>query len=315
MPSSDSPINGFKGPFSGKIKELVPIVKLGEPFTYAPWTQIPCRSIVVRMQDLLRPNGQSFRGILQEIDSAGGIHQYLNFPGSVLLSMIMTDKRIYGCTPARYCQAINTLKPDFYTTVDAETYTHENELSYNEINRALNETKHILENCPTAIPIGLVKGATKIQVEKHIEKLKEMGIDRFLFHAGDFLCGGKKESKMLARDFARIVHREDEDFIVYGIGAKRTMRMFGFAGSFITQSHYIAAFNGWNLIEGKWVRRKGKVTRENIMHNLKEIHKIFQESYNTGGLKKWVGEKGAEEAVSPSEDQKIKALQKENQKH
>ena len=70
----------------------MPVVKLGEKSTYDPWRYVPCPTIVIRMEDLLREDGRTFKRIFEKIDEAGGIHGFLGSPGKVMLSTIMRDK-------------------------------------------------------------------------------------------------------------------------------------------------------------------------------------------------------------------------------
>ena len=104
-------------------KTLIPAIKLQEPITHAICKTNGTSHIVVRMQDLLRPDGRSFNALFTGILNAGGFHNYLRYPGTILLSTIMKDRTIFGCDPKTYATVIRELKPDYYFTPPAAVLT------------------------------------------------------------------------------------------------------------------------------------------------------------------------------------------------
>jgi hypothetical protein len=227
------------------------------------------------MQDLVHKNGRGLNGIVSKIERAGGIHKYLGFDGNVILSSVMYDKTIYGFTKEMCSQLINTVAPDYYLTPDGETYLGEPHISNSEILRMLAETKFLLAECPGIKPIGLVKGCNLSQVTRHTDALMDLGISMYAFHAGDFISRGSKNSVMYARMFAKQINGKVPWLMIYGVGTHRHFVAFNYANSFVTQSHFIRAFNGKILIDGKWVRVKGSPTRDVIMHNLCSIEEML----------------------------------------
>ena len=246
-------------------KEVIPVVKLGEPLTYAPWKFATIKGIVVRMHDLLTSSGRQFSPVFSEIEKAGGIQAGLDCPVPVLLSSVMSDKKIFNSTPEMYAHAIQRLKPDFFMTLDGETYLNEEYISKREVNRVLLESEKIIAQCSNSVPIGLIKGATISQLENSIESFQRLGINQFVFHTGDYLADGDTNSILAASTFIRHIRKKCANLLLYGIGSRRYFRKFFNADGFITMNHFINGFHRIKKIGGKEIRTHKKPTQEAIM--------------------------------------------------
>ncbi len=269
-------------------KALIPVVKLSEPMTHRPWEFIDAPVIAVKMQDLIVPSGLHFNKLYYEIVDTGDIHNYLGYSGDILLSMIMDDKRIFGCTVYMYIEAVRRLNPDFFTTIDGENYVNDVDLSEKELQRMLIESSNLIKQCPESVPVGLIKGASYYQVIDYTKKLNEIGLTDFIFHSGDFLCKKGKDSVTTAVKYVRLAKSIAPRVFVYGIGSpKHILRLFS-ADGFITQSHYVNAFYGQRLMNGRWMKCKN--SKDYIMENLKQIKNCITiaERQQGGLLNGWV---------------------------
>lgn len=272
-----------------QFKQVMPVVKLGEKSTYYPWKSVPCTTLVVRMEDILREDGRTFKHIFEEISEAGGIHGFLGSPTRVMLSTIMRDKLIGGGTVDTYVEAIDVLKPDSFLTPDGETYIGETAKATEEIERMLAWSKEIIGKCKNSIPVGLVKGSDAFMVGEHTDALSQLGVNSMVFHIGDFLNRGRPVEASIARQYAGIIKNRGHGLYLYGIGAGKNLRRFFFADGFITQSHYVNAFYRQEYKNGKW-HRTDKPPKDLVMGNLSgiysQVRELEQESVY-GGLSKW----------------------------
>lgn len=271
-------------------KTLVPVVKLTETSTYAPWEYIDCHAVFVRMQDLLQSNGKKFNKTYEKIYDVGGFHNFLNCNHKIFLSTIMRDKTLFGCDVDAYINVIRNLKPNYFMTLDCETYEGETNLAKNELDRSLQESKEIVFKCGNSFPIGLVKGASLYQIQEYSQTLSSIGIKHMVFHTGDFLCRGNNLLIEKARRYARMIRNNCETLALYGIGSQRHFRKFYFADAFITQSHYVNGFYGQEFFSGSWRPCSTKVDRKLIMRNLREMNQSLEglDKNNKGGLMQWV---------------------------
>jgi hypothetical protein len=257
----------------------IPVVKLVEPLTYGPEKFIQTPMIVVRMQDILTPKGNNFNRQYHEIEEAGGLHKYLDYGGQIMLSLIMQDKTIFGCKTEQYIEAINTLMPNAYTTPDGETYYGEVEVSMDELNRMLCETECLLHSCPSSEPMGLIKGCNLKQIGHHTEELKSLGLDKFIFHSGDYLASGKDRDRMFLLRASKSMHKRVNNIYYYGLTSPKIARYFPHARGFITQGHYTNAFYGLRMKHMKRLKAKRVQRGEDhtwhqhnlIMQNLQDI--------------------------------------------
>ena len=233
-------------------KYMIPVIKLHEPMTFGPIKNSNNPVAVVRMQNLLTSNGKEFRPLFWKIKNAGGIHEYLGFRGTVIFSTIMRDHTIHNCPTDNYIYAVNNLHPDFFTTLDGETYENERRVSGKEIERTLSESKKVIRDCHESIPIGLVKGSTVSQNIWHTNVLLKMGVNAFVFHIGDFIHRSESEELVRARMYIREIRKRVPFLLLYGLSSSRYLREFWSADGFITQSHYINAFMGKRLVGSRW---------------------------------------------------------------
>ncbi|KAF5090806.1 hypothetical protein DSECCO2_12940 [anaerobic digester metagenome] len=75
--------------------EVIPVVKLSEKMTYDPWNWTDTNTCVIKIQDLVNSDGTRTNKKYNEIASVGGIHDYFEWDGKVILSSIAPDKVIF----------------------------------------------------------------------------------------------------------------------------------------------------------------------------------------------------------------------------
>ncbi|MCK9632709.1 MAG: hypothetical protein M0R30_13845 [Methanoregula sp.] len=181
---------------------LLPVVKTRNKETYIDNT-CHVSAIVIRMRDFLFKDGTLNIKLIKKIEDAGGLHKYYNFTGPVIFSSIMRDEVLDSCVCEIYIFIINHLKPEYYLTPDGYTYRGYKLDSRAQIEKVLEITKIILKECPRSEPIGLIKGCNLSQMDLHLDKLLDLGIKRFCFHAGDFIYKESEYSKSRAIFFAK----------------------------------------------------------------------------------------------------------------
>ena len=142
------------------VKTLYPVIKLDEPATRAPWLDVNCHGVVIKSQHLLSKNGKKTNKLFDQITKSGGIHNFIEYQGIVILSSIMPDYTLSHFSPEAYADMIEALGPNSYITPDGETYLGEYARSSREIDRMIGESERIIRLCPEYFPIGLVKGCT-----------------------------------------------------------------------------------------------------------------------------------------------------------
>lgn len=252
---------------------LSPIVKLDARETFDVLKAVPIELAVVRLQDLVLKSSFKFKKTFRDVVSAGGLHNFLGFSGQILLSLIMRDEIVARYKPKRYADAINCLMPDFYTTIDGETYEGEYTLSWKEIDRIHTQNKQLIPLCPRHKPIGLVKGCTKKQIVFHIDLLKSLGISDFVFHVGDFFRHGDPNMIRKARSFSSEIRKHAKCLILYGLGSQRRLVEFSFADVYVSFSHFVTAKNGMKFVGTKKIKYTGGYKSSIITNNFIEMYK------------------------------------------
>jgi hypothetical protein len=171
---------------------ISPIIRLDTKETFGVLKVVPLDLIVVRFQDLISKRTFEFNETFNQIVASNGLHTFLDFKGRILLSLIMKDNLIANLKPKNYAEAINSLSPDSYTTVDGETYEGEFLRSSGELKRIQRENEELISLVSGSNPVGLVKGCSETQVIDQVKLLKSHGIDEFVFHISDFSRNGNR---------------------------------------------------------------------------------------------------------------------------
>lgn len=280
-------------------RQLIPVIKLSEPKTFRPWETVECFGVVIKAQHLLSEDGKRTNKVFDKIQSAGGIHSYLGYDGVVILSSIMPDKTIFGFSPQAYVAMIDALRPDFYLTPDGETYLDEYEISSLEIDRIVQDTEFLIESCPYSHPIGLVKGCTLQQIDKHAAQLLELGLSRFVFHAGEYLCRGTSCATEKGIAFASAIRKRVPWLGIYGIGAMKSLRSFSFADGYITQSHFVNPFYGRFRDSERMNNNGQEISRDDIMNELLHIYHDISAIELQSTLSRWFSSDVSEQLVEP----------------
>jgi hypothetical protein len=250
---------------------LAPIVKVTDKTTYGVFKTVSLPLIVVRLQDLVSKTTYKFNKTYYDIVSQGGLHNYLEFNGEIMLSLIMKDKILSQFNSGRYAEVINSLSPDSSTTVDGETYEGEYLCSLGELKRIQKENEQLLKLCPKCAFYGLVKGCSPNQIEKHILQLKALGVDDLIFHIGDYFRNGDPSLIMRARNYAIIIRRHARRLILYGMGSQRRMLQFSFADVYVTFNHFVTAKNGMRYAGTKKVKYIGSYRPEIVISNFLQM--------------------------------------------
>lgn len=247
-----------------------PTIKLNQPSICYIWRGLSLNRIFIRLQDLISTNTTNFNNTFYDIKSAGGIHNYLGFEGIIILSLIMKDKIISLFDENKYAEVIQAIKPDFFTTVDCETYEKEEDKSLQEIERSIIQTSKLIKLCPTCKPMGHIKGCTNRQILLHLDLLKALGITDFIFHIGDFLRNGNIEYIARAKMYISIIHKKTDSLILYGMGSQKRIYEFSFVKGYASMNYFIKARHGIKLFGVNGLSGY-HYNYELARHNLKQV--------------------------------------------
>jgi len=220
---------------------MIPLVRLDCENSRKLARALDSPIIFIPLYDLITDTTAEPNELFEKIKFCGGIHKFLDYHGIIILSLIMRDDLIWKSCPEKYAEIINGIKPNTYTSVDGGTYYKEDLKSWKEVIRLSKETKKLIELCPDIKPIGQVKGCNSIQIKLHLEYLKKLGINIFMFHVGDFFRNGDESMIQQAKYFCSLIKDENNTLFLYGLGSPRRMLEFSFADFFITYTHFVTA--------------------------------------------------------------------------
>ena len=268
--------------------------------------------IVIPVYDLISDATATPNSLFKRIKKLGGFHSALDYNGIVILSFIMRDDLIEKFKlPEQYAEIINGLKPDFYFTPDGLTYEKQDNKSFFEIIRILLLTAQLIKLCPNITPIGLVKGANETQIKAHRDSLKKLGINKFVFHTGDFFRNGSPDMIQRAKYYCSIIKRDGNPLMLYGFGSPKLMLEFSFVDYFITYTHFVNAKHRKSFVGTEKEKYSNKPVYELALHNFKELSNHLKKlRYQTklfiGGKCKWEGELQDQEPQLVVQSQKVK---------
>ena len=268
-------------------KYLYPVVKFRSAVTYPDKSQA-ISAIVVKMQDFLRENGKPKTSAIQKVQHTGSLHEYLGASGRIILSPIMPDPLLLNINYDTYAYLIEALQPDKIITPDGITYSGFIKFSRNQIDHILGITELLLDRFPECTPIGLVKGCNLSQMDFHLDKLHELGITQVCLHAGDFLYKESNYSRDQIIDFARYIREKVPFLMIYGVGSKHYFQRFYFADCYVTNSHFMQAFNHKVVHGATWVNFKGKPSKEIIMKNFEYLRRQVEYQNGVLDLSEWM---------------------------
>ncbi len=264
--------------------------------------------MVIPIYDFISSTG-NLNQKFDEVVRCGGLHNFLKYPGIVILSSIMNDDLVkkFG-SYQEYANLINGLKPDFYFTPDGETYERRDEKSLLEIRRLSLLTKELIKLCPHSKPIGLVKGSNRLQIIGYRNFLKELGINIFAFHVGDFFRNGSREMIRRARYYCSLIKEKENFLMLYGLGSPSMMLEFSFSDMFITYTHFVNAKHKKIFIEKKKIKFfRGSVYRA-ALHNFRQLlmylNDLKCQTKLFGGESKWGEELQEQELLLLTRDRK-----------
>jgi len=273
--------------------KIAPLVRLDCKNSIKLAKDINSPIIVIPIYDLISDATAKPNQLFKKIKSLGGIHNFLDYHGIIILSLIMKDELIWKFSPEQYAEIINNIKPNTFTTVAGATYNKQDSKSFKEVRRLSKETTELLKLCPEIKPIGHVKGCNSIQIKLHLEYLKQLGIKIFIFHVGDFLRSGDNSMIQQAKYYCSLIKDSGDTLLLYGLGSPKLMLEFSFADMFITYTHFVTASNGRIFIGTKRKKYSNMSVYEAAVHNFKELSNYLkklksQTKLFSGGTCKWV---------------------------
>ena len=276
------------------MKLLVPTVKLDNKESILPVRAISPPMIVVRIQDLLTKKRVQLNELFYKIKRAAGIHSFLKYNGKIILSTIMKDYLLKKINAPIYFDILEGLKPDYYITIDCETYDNESEYSKKQLKEACLKTMELIKLFPEICPIGLIKGSNRKQILGHHNFLKRLGINIFILHAGDFFRHGDNKQIQKLKNYANLIKKKDNILFLYGFGSQKRIDEFSFVDGYITYSHMVNAQNGIIFNQKKKQRNTKMSYHKAGIYNLKQMLLNLTEIKNQTKLNKYITQWGEE---------------------
>jgi hypothetical protein len=117
--------------------------------------------------------------------------------------------------------------------------------------------------------------------------LLELGISRFVFHAGEYLCRGTSCETDKGIAFASAIRKRVPWLGIYGIGAMKSLMRFSFADGYITQSHFVNPFFGRFRDLGRVNNSNREISRDDIMNELFHISQDISAIELQSTLSRW----------------------------
>ena len=93
--------------------EIVPITEINKKRMIGVAQSIPTKFVVVRLLDIISHITLEPKSVFYKIRNVGGIHNYLNYNGIIILSLIVKDDMLSKLTPPRLCFYHKHLKTKF----------------------------------------------------------------------------------------------------------------------------------------------------------------------------------------------------------
>lgn len=286
---------------------LIPRVKLNNPSLLRVHSGLPIDAVVVTIQDLISPITTKPNKTFFQIKEAGGIHAFLNFRGTIILSTIMKDGLLVQLSVEQIAEVIATLRPDECLTIDAATYEGQTywviengipklcydniEISRRNIQDSCSKTRQLMTLCPQQKFVGLVKGSTSEQIIEHAKFFRDLGITKMAFHTADFFRNGSPAMISRARLYAELVRKEADYLMLMGMGSQSRLLEFSFANSYVSFGHFVTAKNGKMFVGTKKADHGGystHIVRENLIQMIRNIKELeSQKKIFIGGVCPW----------------------------
>ncbi len=283
------------------MEKIIPVIRLDIKESIIPAKILNCKTIVVRVQELLTKQKGQLNYLFRNIKKGGGIHKFLDYRGVVILSFVMKDELLKNIDIPICCDLIEGVKPNYYTTIDCQSY--DLEISYNkkQILDICKKTTELRALCPEYKIIGHVKGGDRTQIVAHFHFLENLGVRIFMIHMGDFLRHGDRNQTQKGKCYANLIKKDSNKLLLYGFGSQKLIEEFSFADAYITYSHIVNSQKGLIFVG----RKRQKYTKMNPLqasiHNLRQMFNNLKESQKQtklGGRNvKWAVERDHPELI------------------
>ncbi|MEM2087115.1 MAG: hypothetical protein QXF52_00410 [Thermoproteota archaeon] len=160
-----------------ELPRFIPEMSLDEPRKLR-WRKLGIEAIIITLEEL--------ESETIEAAKRKGIHNMLDFDGTVLLSTIMPDEYL---TEETFNMTIKLIKEAGFDGVigwDMPVYIDSPKITSltNLVSATLHTVKYIREGIPT---IPLLKGGDPREIETHAKWLKQLGFSRVAIHATEYV--------------------------------------------------------------------------------------------------------------------------------
>lgn len=280
--------------------KLIPIVDLRSEAIALHICKISPSVIVVRLQDLLTTK-LNLTKKANLIKQAGGLRQYLNYEGKIILSFIARDSIIENLTDYDYQDMIEAIKPDYVTTIDCPTYIGKDTEAEVQMSIASKRSLQLVSANPNITFIGLIKGSNLSQIRKNAIFYQKNNITHMAFHVGDYHRKGNKSMMSLALSASAEVRKRCDVFYAIGVGNQKKFTQYLFSDFLVNNTFFYNATKGLEVMGSQRIRSKMKFSPQLVVKNLFEqmlsLYKISKEQTKLGGEMIWEEESKVQEVA------------------
>lgn len=224
--------------------ELVVVATNQNSLSLLRQPELSGKRIYLRASEFITSDGKRVTKLFKKVAAKGGFNRYLDIDNPVVLCFIMHDRSCSGITPNIAAELINGIKPYACTTLDESTYLREDKWSEIRLSILQRKNRALIRKHPDMKFIGVVKGCNQKQIEAHTMELLSLGIQEFIFHAGDYIAKGSYSEIKTARDYALSVRKMVPTLYAFGIGSKQMINRFYFVDGIITLNPIIETHHG-----------------------------------------------------------------------
>lgn len=286
---------------------LIPRLNLNDSSLLHVYKGLPVDHLLVSIQDVVsRVTGKPNK-TFWKIKAAGGVHSFLGFDGSIVLSTVMKDELLAILTLDDYVMLIKTIAPDYCLTLDCESYEgsgywkkkgimelfFDGYLVANKNVEQINATSlALMSRLPGQKFIGLVKGSNVSMIKKSVDFFLSVGIDHLALHTADFFREGDDDMIAKAKHYASIIRRSAKTLTLIGFGSQKRILEFSFADNYVSFGYFVKAFKGVKLVGTKEFPAAGYTTslvRHNLIEMIKNTQKISEQK-KLGGESAWAAD-------------------------
>jgi len=195
-----------------ELGSFVPVVSLCDErswFWKHSYTKIKVPAIVVRLEELIHDRD------LQRTVRKVGVHEFLNFDGSVVLSSVMPDELTEGLSAEEYANIIEETGVDGAFTLDRFVYFDDPlVLSWKQVLRMVADLMTLTSKVKCQV-FAIAKGANIRQLGWLLESVSELGIKHVVYPVRELRHAPAKK-RLFFENIFKATSKSGAKLLVYG---------------------------------------------------------------------------------------------------